>query len=527
MLFLLPHAIDRAADRSGEREAVRCDGRGMTYGDLVERSNRLAHLLVAEGVKRGDRVGIHMPKCLEAAVAIYGIMKAGAAYVPLDPRAPPARLSYVLGDCGIRHLIAKATNREMLHQIAAASETLECVIDADPRGDLPLRTVPWEALDEAPGGTPPDVGTIEQDLAYVLYTSGSTGDPKGIMHTHRSGLAFAEVAARTYGFTEHDRLSNHAPLHFDLSTLDYFSAAVSGATTVIIPEEYTKFPASLSKLMADERLTVLYVVPLVLIQLLLAGALDSRDLGALRWVLFGGEPMPTKHLRELMRRLPGARFCNVYGPTETNGCTYYLVPPLPDDMTEAIPIGRPYENVETLVASADDRPIAPGETGELLVRGASVMRGYWGRPDLTERGFYRRPVLGGGEDVFHRTGDLVQLRSDGDFSFLGRKDRQIKTRGHRVELDEVEAVLLAHDDVKEAAVFAVPDGEASRKIEAAVITRPESPVDAADLTRHAAGRLARYAVPTRFEIVDSFPRTSTGKIDRRRLQTAAEQGVGL
>ena len=202
------------------------------------------------------------------------------------------------------------------------------------------------------------------------------------------------------GFSPRDRLSNHAPLQFDLSTLDYFAAAVCGATTVIIPEAYTRVPASLSQLMETERLTTLYAVPLAMIQLTLHGALEKRDLSALRWVLFGGEPFPTKHLRHMMRLLPHARFSNVYGPTEVNGCTYHLVPPLPEGSDDPIPIGSVYPNVEALVVDADDAIILDDRPGELLIRSGTRMAGYWRRPEMTQRATYRRTAPGGGEDLF-------------------------------------------------------------------------------------------------------------------------------
>jgi amino acid adenylation domain-containing protein len=332
------------------------------------------------------------------------------------------------------------------------------------------RAVPWDEV-VAASATPPNAGTMEQDLCYILYTSGSTGVPKGVMHTHRSALSFAEIAVRAYGLDEHDRISNHAPLHFDLSTLDYFAGAVAGATTVVIPESHTKLPASLSALVEAERLTVLYAVPFALQQLLLHGALDKRSLPSLRWVLFGGEPFPPKHLRALMAALPQASFVNVYGPTEVNGVTHFPVPPIAEDDDSPIPIGMPYGNVEALIVDDEDRPVRPGEAGLLLVRTPTMMRGYWKRADLNERAFYRRPAFGIYEDVFHRTGDLVRERPDGNLDFLGRKDRQIKARGYRIELDEVEAALLAHEAVEGAAAFPVPIGEGTHRIEAAVTLR--------------------------------------------------------
>ena len=240
--------------------------------------------------------------------------------MPLDPFAPVGRLSFVIRNCGIRHLVTSDFKLDGVTEMAAQTG-LTCAIGLSAPGELPLRTLSWEDVAAAPE-TPPAVSLTEQDLAYILYTSGSTGDPKGIMHTHRSGLTFAQWGVDTYELRGDDRLSNHAPLHFDLSTFDFFAGALAGATTVIIPEALTKFPVNLSRLIQNERITVWYSVPYALIQLLLNGAMERHDLSSLRWVLFAGEPFPTKHLRPLMARLPEARFSNLYGPTETNVCTF-------------------------------------------------------------------------------------------------------------------------------------------------------------------------------------------------------------
>lgn len=521
MRYLLHQSITRGAERDPGHPAIRCRNDQRTYGELEVASNRLARALFDRGVRRGDRVGIYAKKCVELAVAIHGISKAGAAYVPLDPSAPPERLQRILQSCAIRHLITHEAKRRDLRKLLALQTPVTFCLGVQAGDDLAADAISWDELAQVPEA-PPSPGTTEHDLAYVLFTSGSTGEPKGIMHTHRSALAFAEVAARTYGLQPDDRVSNHAPLHFDLSTLDFFSTAVAGATTLVIPEEYTIVPASLSELMERERLTVLYCVPLALIQLLRQGALEQRDLSALRWILFGGEPFPVKHLRSLMEALPHVRFSNVYGPTEVNGCTYYLVPPLPPESDEPIPIGGLYDNVEALVVDDSDRELGTNEPGELLIRSGTRMAGYWGRPDLTAEATFVRATPGGALDLFHRTGDLVVRQPDGDFRFLGRLDRQIKTRGHRVELDEVEAVLLSLDGVEEAAAYALPDGQGSQGIEACVrLGDPRNALSEREIDGHARRHLPPYAVPVRIRILDTFPRTTTGKIDRRQLREHA------
>jgi amino acid adenylation domain-containing protein len=516
MNYLLTHAVDEAARHAPDRHAVRCGAAALPYEALARQSSGLARVLRAEGLRRGDRVGIFMNKSVDSAVAMHGIMKAGGAYVPLDPFAPPARLAFVIRDCGIRHLVSTDAKLDQVPLLAEDVGGLECLVGPSARDGR--RGVTWAEVRDAAADDAGDLPLTEQDLAYILYTSGSTGTPKGIMHSHRSGLSFALWAKAVYGLTGDDRVSNHAPLHFDLSTFDFFAAQQAGATTVIVPEAITKLPADLGRLIARERISVWYSVPYALMQLLERGNLDRIDTGALRWVLFAGEIFPTKHLRTVMAALPQARFSNLYGPTETNVCTFYHVPrPLPDS-DEPIPIGLVCENCESLVVDDKDQPVGDGESGELLIRGGVVMRGYWGRPDLNARGFFRRPVFGGHyEDVFYRTGDLVEPIGDGNLKYLGRKDRQVKTRGYRVELDEVEAAILSCDAVEEAAAYTVPDAEGSSLIEAAVTAKTGAALTADLVLSHAAGRLPTYAVPARVTVWEAFPRTSTGKIDRRAL----------
>jgi amino acid adenylation domain-containing protein len=526
MLFLLPHAIDRAASRAPDRDAVRYAGGSMTYSTLAERSARLAGLLRAQGVRRGDRVGIHAGKGLAAATALYGIMKAGAAYVPLDPLSPPARQAFVMRDAGITHLVTEPPRQPALQALRAEGVTIDCVVGGAEDDGSVARTFSWADVDAHPSATY-DANLVEMDIAYILYTSGSTGTPKGVVHSHRSALSFARVAADTYGFCGEDRMSNHAPLHFDLSTMDYFSSALAAATTVIIPEAYTRLPASFAALIESERLTVLYTVPLALTQLLLHGAIEKRDLSSVRWVLFGGEPFPTRHLRSLMTALPSARFSNVYGPTEVNGVTYWIVPPLAPRDDSPIPIGQPFANVETCIVDAQDKLVAGGELGELMVRTPTMMRGYWGRPDLDARAFWTRQVHGHLHDVYHRTGDLVRERNDGLLEFHGRRDRQVKARGYRIELDEIEVAMAGHAAVESAAAFAVADGEGALHVEGAVTLREGHDLTWAALRAHLAAALPSYAIPERIEFLEVFPRTSTGKIDRLELTRRRTSTIGL
>ncbi len=290
MITLLSHILDESTQRFPDKDALRFNGQALTYGAWLQRANALAATLADQGVYKGDRVGVYLNKSLETVIAIYAIWKAGAAYVPLDPSAPIGRLQFVLNDCGIRHIISNEAKANDVRALAQGTP-LECAIGLAHQDGDAIRCVSWDAVN-AVNAPAPRVLLMEQDLAYVMYTSGSTGTPKGLMHTHYSGLSYAKLSAAQYQITHTDRLSNHSPLHFDMSTLDYFTGPLCGATTVIIPEAYTKLPASMSKLVQDERLTIWYSVTTALVQMVMRGVLGQRDWRALRWILYGGEPFP-------------------------------------------------------------------------------------------------------------------------------------------------------------------------------------------------------------------------------------------
>lgn len=518
--YLLPHLLEDSAQNDPGHIAFVCRDSTITYGELRRRSGSLASALIAAGVKKGDRVGILTGKRIETAGAVYGIMSAGAAYVPLDPTAPASRLNFILRDCGIRVLISEPRRNTLLQRMAEDGAALDLVIAGG--GDLPYGSLDWseiEALD--PGAAP---GVTESDLCYILYTSGSTGTPKGIAHTHRSALSWANVSAAAYSLTPSDIISNYGPLHFDQSTFDYFSGARAGATTVMITEDRMRLAASLADIIESERMTLFYTVPTVLIQLAAPGILDGRDMSSLKRILFGGEPIPMKHLRTLMETLPHTTFVNIYGPTEVNGVTHHRVGRVPRLEDPPLPIGRPYENVETLVIDEEGVEVSEGEAGELCVRTPTMMVGYWARPDLTECATYQRERPGAPPDIFHKTGDLVHRSADGDLHFHGRKDRQVKSRGFRVELDEIEAALLSHPRVVESAAYEVTNVETGTSIHASVILRDGTNDEEGQVLAHVRRILPPYAVPTSLAIRTEFPRLASGKIDRKTLQTAVAAG---
>ena len=524
MLYLLHQIVDESARRYPDRDAFCYGSETLNYRTLAQRANGLAGILRDEGVNEGDRVGLLLPKCLDMPVAVFGVLKAGATMVPLDAQSPVDRLAVIIRDAGIRYLIATPDQLRLVRALLASGDLAISLIigpGPEPASDLPCRTIPWQSV--APSKRAPKIALVEDDPAYLLFTSGSTGQPKGILHSHRSGLTYARLSADTYGVRPEDRLGSFAPLHFDQSTFDFYTGPLCGATTVLIPRAFAVATASLAALMEEAALTIWYSVPSVLVQLVLQGALADRNLSQLRWILFGGESFPLKHLEKLMSLAPNARFSNVYGPTEVNQCTYHHLSSQ-THLTEAIPIGRVWPNTQALILDENDSPVTRGEPGELLIRSPTMMLGYWRRPELNERAFYFRTRDSGVRDRFYRTGDLVRTRPDGNMEFLGRKDRQIKTRGYRVELDEIEHLLCMHDRVEEAATYTVEDSQQGLLIEAAVVAAGRDSLSQKDLAIHLAKHLPPYARPRRVMVLEEFPRTRTGKIDRNALRALTPSG---
>lgn len=518
--MLLHHLLRDAATTRPDGVAVADGDRSISYGELDRWASQVAHTLADAGVRRGDRVALYADKSLEAVAGLYGILKAGAAYVPLNPQAPVGRLAGIMGDAGAAALVSTHAKGGWADLLSGGSAPRAIVALDEPTGEYPgmpgVAILGADAVAAAATTEPPSP-VIGMDLAYLLYTSGSTGIPKGVMLTHDNALAFVSWAVRTFGIRSDDRLSSHAPFHFDLSVFDLYASSMAAATLVLVPPDLSGFPIEITRFVARHELTTWYSVPSILTMLALRGGLAEHPLPSLRTVIFAGEVFPTGYLRQLMDLLPSASFANLYGPTETNVCTWY---PVPRDLSgdDPIPIGRAISGDEVFAVTDDGRLAEPGETGELMVRGATVMQGYWGDHERTMRTLVPHPFRPELRDPVYRTGDLVRLEPNGDYAFIGRRDSQIKSRGYRIELGDVETAIFSHPGVVECAVVAIPDDLVTNRLVGFVALRDG--VTVADVLRHCRTRLPRYMVPETLEIHDELPKTSTGKVDRRTLTTS-------
>jgi amino acid adenylation domain-containing protein len=495
----LERLLADSAERHPDRVAIKDERAELSYGEIDDLANRTALALKELGVRPGDRIGVWLHKSAEAVAVMQAALRLGAAYVPVDPMSPPARAATIMRDCRIAALVAPGERGRSVLDGELANVPLLST-------DASKAALTWADL-EGFDGTPVSHSGAEDDLAYILYTSGSTGVPKGVCISHRNALAFVDWAAREVGAGPEDRFSNHAPFHFDLSVFDLYAAFRCGGCVVIVPEQHAYVPEALVDLVSQEQITVWYSVPSALILMVERGDLLARSGLALRAVVFAGEPYPINPLRRLRDGLPHVRLFNWYGPTETNVCTGYEVRGIAPRRDVPVPIGHKASGDRVWAVKDDGSEAGVGEEGELLVWGPTVSLGYWGG---TPQG-----------DEPYRTGDIVRLEADGEYAYVGRRDHMVKIRGHRVELGEVEAALLTHPAIEDAAVTAVGSGISARLV-AFVAVRGEPPT-LLEIKRHCAERLPRHMIVNRAVSVDRLPRTRNGKIDRLELKRRAEE----
>jgi amino acid adenylation domain-containing protein len=498
--------LEASARRWPEKTAVVAnDGRSLTYRELDDRASRIAGFLRARGVKPGDRVGLCLPKGLASVSVLFGAMKARAAYVPVDWHGPAARNATIHRDCDVAALFLGEERGDVLAAWGDARPRTLVTVGADEGGDFA------KVLAHAPLAEDAAARSVA-DLAYVLYTSGSTGVPKGVAITQRNALAFVDWCSEVFEPDESDRFSSHAPFHFDLSILDLYVSLKHGATLFVIGEELGKDPKALARFAAEKRLTIWYSTPSVLALMAEFGGLATLDLSALRHVFFAGEVFPVKHLRRLTQLLPKPRYWNLYGPTETNVCNYAQIPlPVPEERTQPYPIGPLCSHCEALVLDEQQVELPRGAEGLLWIGGTSVFQGYWNRPDLDAKVFLERHGK-----RWYNTGDVVREDPSNGFVYVGRKDRMVKRRGYRIELGEVEAALQSHPGLREAAVVSRPDAESGVKI-VAHVSCAGARLSLVELKRFCASALPPYMSPDVFRFHDALPRTSTDKVDYQAL----------
>ncbi len=525
---LLHHLLAESAARDPDRIAIAFRDRVMTYGELNRRSSQVSSALNKMGVRAGDRIGIFMSKSVESLVFLFGILKSGAVYVPIDSLAPQSRVEYIINNCAIRIMFTASDGAKKLSPFCEMASPLKTVIASGlPVGVPPgrhgqLEIFGVEALLDETDSCSEHVDLSDTNPAYILHTSGSTGMPKGVGLSHLNSLTFVNMAADYFGIAEGDRLACHAPLQFDLTVFDIFVAIARGATVVLVPENLSIFPMKLAQFIDAERITVWNSVASVLSLLAEHGRMERFGFESLRAVIFSGDVMPVKYLRKLKGIMTQAQFYNVYGQTEANSSTIFHVTAIPEKEGWRIPIGKAFPNFEVYALSEDNEIIrSPGEVGELYVRSSSVAMGYWRDELKTAEAFVTDPRSCLGNRKVYRTGDLVTLEEGGNYLFLGRKDQQVKSRGYRIQLSEIEAILNNHPGIKEAVALAVPDELVGNRIISHVSTLNGTELSELEVLNYCNKTLPAYMLPEKIVFHDTLPKTPTGKTDRKLLKEQA------
>jgi len=491
--------------RNPDATAILHEDLSVSYAELNEQANRLAHHLIGMGVKPDDRVAICVERSLPMVVGLLAILKAGGAYVPLDPAYPIERLRLILTDAIPAIVLSDAAGRSALGAEALTGVKLI---------ELDAPQPEWAAF-PAVNPNPEVLGLASHHLAYVIYTSGSTGTPKGAMNEHRALINRLTWMQDAYGLNQTDVILQKTSFSFDVSVWEFFWTLATGATLAIAPPGAHKDSSRTIELIRKWNVTTMHFVPSMLVTFL--GAMGVEKCTSLRRLICSGEALPSWHVRECQQRLPDVRVYNLYGPTEA--AIDVTAWPCPANFEGPIvPIGRPIANTQIYLLDANRQPVPLGATGEIYIGGAGVARGYLNRPDLTDERFVTDPFTSVVGARMYKTGDLARYLPEGDIEYLGRNDFQVKIRGFRIELGEIEAVLLQHSEVREAVAIVREDHPQDKRIVAYLVKiEKNGNLGARELAMYSQQKLPTYMVPSAFVILDSLPLGPNGKLDRRKL----------
>ncbi len=450
----------------------------ISYKELNAAADEIKIHLIENSVGIGQRVAICCPKSITSVAGIFGILKSGAAYLPVDFSSPVERNKFIIHDCEAAAIIL---TKELFLDF---KEEFSFIAELD--DNLVLAKNNAAALKRSP-----------DDLAYVLYTSGSTGHPKGVMYSHEGALEFINWSSMIFKPQSSDRFSSHAPFHFDLSVFDLYVSIKHGATLLLIREDVAKQALLLAQLISEEKISIWYSTPSILTMLSEYGKMEKYDYSNLKLILFAGEVFPVSKFKGLKNRVPGANYYNLYGPTETNVCTYYH---LPANVENSIPIGKICEHYEAMVVNE-----------ELLISGKGLMLGYW-------NGLEKEVFLQDKNKSWYKTGDLVDVAKDGNYIFKGRRDRMVKRYGYRIELDEIETALNKHEGLVVNAVVGKINDEEQMMITAFVVLKAGEEKSLIKMKEYCMNHLPSYMVPNDIVFVVDLPYTSSNKVDYQKLK---------
>jgi amino acid adenylation domain-containing protein len=510
---LLHDFLVHTAARLPDKVALVCDKQRFTYAELEAQSNALAHTLVNQGVSRGDRVVIFANNSLETVVAFWAVLKANAVVSVVNPLTKEDKLRYLLDDCRATALIADGLLWRTFAPVTANSKHLRTLILVG-EGKLQPGSPPSMSFEDAVAAgdrqSPPPRTSIDIDLAAIIYTSGSTGDPKGVMLTHRNMLT-AGLSVSTYLRMQQDEVVlNVLPLSFDYGLYQMLMTFRVGGRMVL--ERSFTYPAQVLKTMVEERVTGFPGVPTIFAILSENKNLSEYDFSSIRYVSNTAAALPVKHIELLLELFPQARIYSMYGLTECKRCTYLPPEDIHRKMTS---VGIAIPNTEMWIVDEQDQRVGPNVVGQLVIRGATVMRGYWEKPEQTAKKLKPGPLPG---ELVLYTGDLCKMDEEGYLYFVGRMDDVIKSRGEKVAPKEVENALVHIPGVKEVAVIGVPDEIFGQAIKAFVVPEKGAELTVKQILNESKARLEAFMVPKYIEIVPDLPKTTTGKIKKTDLR---------
>jgi long-chain acyl-CoA synthetase len=497
-----------------DKVALVCDGKRWTYQSIDQISSQFACGLVKMGLKRQDRVIIFLDNSAESVISLYGILKAGGVFVILNGSMKAGKLRYIIRDSGAKILI---THQDKAREVKEALDNMEekCQIvwtDAKEISDtLSSISFSWTELIHSCQSLAQRLPQcIDCDLATLIYTSGSTGEPKGVMSSHANMIAAARSIIQYIENREEDIILNLLPLSFDYGLYQVLMAVMFGGTVVL--EKSFVYPIKILELLEKERVTGFPIVPTIGAIILGFTKLDRFDLKSLRYITNTAAALPVEHIRKLRAIFPHVRLYSMYGLTECKRVSY-----LPPEELDHRPssVGKAIPNCETIIMDETGKALGPEEVGELVIRGANVMQGYWNAPELTARVF--RQGRYPGERLLH-SGDLFRKDDEGFLYFVGRKDDMIKTRGERVSPKEVENVICGLKGVSEAAVIGVPDEVLGQAVKAFVIRSPGDILGEKEVIKHCSEHLETFMVPKYVVFMTELPKMPNGKIDKKRLR---------
>jgi amino acid adenylation domain-containing protein len=513
--------LSEYAQNSPENEALVCGEKRLTYADTDRISDQIANYLYSIGIKKGDRVGISMRKCVEYICCLFGIMKSGACYVPIDHEFPLQRKMQIIKDCDIQILICdnnitdcvvadRAVFSEIKHMLFLGNgETLKAE-------NIEIQQFEALAAGEQSFKVPVDI--CDNDLIYVMYTSGSTGKPKGVMVTHGNIKVFVDWCVDKLQIEPQDRILNTAPFTFDLSGLDIFNSFHSGATMIIVEDQ--RMINMVFYTISQEQVTFVSTVPTLIGAMVQTPQIFKRyNLESVRTFITGAALCPPIFMMKLHEHLPKAKLYNLYGPTEAAiYCLYHEIDPKNLDKDTPLPIGIPFENTEAYIIDHNGNEAVKGEPGEIVLRGSHVSPGYFGNEKQTKMAFRPFTLLPHLNENVYYTGDIGRQDEKGLFYFLGRKDDLIKSRGFRIELNEIEIALSGLDDkLHEFAAVAIPDPINENLIYAAVVPKNSIRISEDEIINHCVLKIPSYMVPEKVVFFKSLPKTSSGKISRKEI----------